>query len=475
MSKKTDPVVSLYHDWETFLEPAAQPSERMAAGKRFRSATSRKSHGTWYPPSHRPDPIALLLSQHHNRVEKLLPYRYKRMASSPLAFLRGSALVMARDLSYMPKSGINVQLCGDCHLSNFGIFATPERNIIFDLNDFDETHPGPWEWDIKRLAASFAVAALENGFSIATAERCVQSLSQSYRSHMQRFCTMRALEVWYDRIDWEVVVKHLINLGRKDSAEASLKAWKRNRTHEGALERLTEVVDGKRRIKDNEPLISHPEEITKHVMHDVFVKYLKSLPTYRRQLLLRYRFVDVALKVVGIGSVGTKCGIVLLEGEGEGLDPLFLQIKQANASVLEEFIGPGEFEHHGQRVVAGQRLLQSASDLFLGWTTGPKGAHFYVRQLMDIKGSVPVDELDAITLSQYAELCARALAHAHARSGDPAIIYGYLGESDAFDEALSKFALHYAKQNEKDHDALVKAIKSGRVNTSREPAKLPAK
>lgn len=472
LSKKDhNEVISLYHDWETFLEPAQPLSERVNQGKKMRREASRASHGKWKPPVHRKDPVELLLSQHEGRLENLLPHRYSRMSASPLAFLRGSALVMASDLAHAPSSGIPAQLCGDCHLSNFGIFATPERNIIFDLNDFDETHPGPWEWDLKRLAVSFAVAAVHNGFSAGTAEAAVAGLAKSYRTNIERFSRMPALEVWYHRIDIEFMIKQLEKTGRRDSALMKLKQWKRTRTHEGALAKLTEIVDGKRVIKENPPFIVHPEDLTGRQMHEVLLKYLQTLPDYRRQLLLRYRFVDMAMKVVGIGSVGTKCGIVLLQGEGAGEDPLFLQIKQANPSVLEPFTGRSQYAHHGERVVAGQRLLQAASDLFLGWTTGPKGFHFYVRQLMDVKGSIPVDELDAVTLVQYAELCGKALARAHARSGDAGAIQGYLGSSDAFDEALCKFAIAYSKQNEADHDALLKAIRKKRIPTATETAR----
>lgn len=469
MSKKDhNAVISLYHDWETFHEPVKPLAQRIAHGKKIRQHAGRASHGKWKPSSHRRDPVDLLQSQHENRLSQLLPYRYSRMAASPLAFLRGSALVMAADLAQTPSSGIPVQLCGDCHLSNFGIFATPERNIIFDLNDFDETHPGPWEWDLKRLAVSFAVAALCNGFSTTTARACVEGLAESYRTNIERFSQMPALEVWYHRIDIESMIKQLQKAGRRESALMKLKEWKRTRTHEGAFAKLTEVVDGKRVIKENPPFIVRPEAVTSQQMQDVLIKYLRSLPDYRRQLLLRYRFVDMAMKVVGIGSVGTKCGIVLLEGESGGDDPLFLQIKQANPSVLEQFTGRSEYSHHGERVVAGQRLLQAASDLFLGWTTGPKGFHFYVRQLMDVKGSIPVDELDAVTLRQYAQLCGKALARAHARSGDAGVIHGYLGTSDAFDEALCKFAVAYTKQNEADHDALLKAIRKGEIPAANE-------
>ena len=466
MAKKTVQITSPYHNWETLLEPITPLADRIAQGKRLRAHCARKDHKNWQAPGHRTNPLELLRSQHEDRLENLLPLRYHRMSASPLAFLRGSSIVMAADLAHTPNSSMPVQPCGDCHLSSFGVVARPERNILVDLNDFDATHPGPWEWDIKRLAVSFIVAALDTGLSMATADNCVHELAKSYRFHMQRFSQMSALDVWYHRLDVNVLASRLEKNGRREGLLAKLKDWKRTRTHEGAFDKLTEVVDGKRRIKDNYPLITHPEGVTHEIIREVLIKYLNTLTQYRRQLLLRYRFVDVAMKVVGIGSVGTKCGIVLLQGEGGGQDPLFLQIKQANRSVLEPFTAKSEYDHHGERVVAGQRLLQAASDLFLGWTTGHRGFHFYVRQLMDVKGALPVDELDAVTLAQYAQMCARALSRAHARSGDSAVITGYLGTSEAFDEALCTFAQTYAKQNEHDYNMLLRAIKKGSIAAS---------
>lgn len=440
--QKADQTVSLLTEWGDVLSPVIPRAERVAKGKKIREGCPRDAHEKVSLGHGRGDPVELLQSQDLSRDQELVPLRYQRMMQSPFAFYRSAALIMASDLSYLPKSNIQAQLCGDCHLSNFGIFATPERNIIFDLNDFDETLPGPFEWDLKRLAASFAVAAENNGFKDSVAERCIASLSKVYRKRMEEFSHMNTLDVWYHRIDWEYLIERIKKPGRKGSAKDTLAKLKEKRSHAGALDKLTEIIDGKHRINDQPPLIFHPEHVTQEVTMDMLRQYTKSLWQSRRRLLERYRFVDIAAKVVGVGSVGTVAGIVLLQGEGEDDDLIFLQIKQAVPSVLERYLGKSEFEHPGERVVNGQRLLQAASDLFLGWTSGPK-RHFYVRQLMDVKASVPVDELDAVTFEQYAEICAYALCRAHARTGDPAVIHGYLGKGDQFDEALVKFAMAY--------------------------------
>jgi uncharacterized protein (DUF2252 family) len=457
---------SLLTEWQDFLTAPTLARDRIAQGKKMRDLCSREVHGQWRPKD-RTDPIDLLVSQEKSRLDYLIPLRYGRMMQSPFAFFRGAALIMASDLSSVPRTKLSVQLCGDCHLSNFGIFATPERNIIFDLNDFDETLPGPFEWDLKRLAASFAIAAGNNGFTIAVEERCVAALARVYRQKMEEFSQMNALEVWYHRVDWEYLIQRIKKPGRKVSTFANLAKLKEKKSQSGALAKLTEIVDGKRRIKDQPPLIFHAEIATQVATKALLNSYAKSLWESRQRLLQRYHFVDVAAKVVGVGSVGTAAGIVLLQGEGGPDDHIFLQIKEANHSVLEPYLGRSEFSHPGKRVVNGQRLLQSASDMFLGWTSGPK-RDFYVRQLMDVKASVPVDELDAVTMEQYAEVCGYALARAHARTGDPAQIFGYLGKGEAFDEALSKFSLAYTKQNAQDHDALLKAIKKGRISATTE-------
>jgi len=454
--------VSLLTDWQDLLTTRTLARERLAQGKAVRDLRSRASHGDWNPAADRPDPVELLSSEDQLKLGHLIPLKYGRMMQSPFAFFRGAALIMASDLSYVPRTNLTVQLCGDCHLSNFGIFATPERNIIFDLNDFDETLPGPFEWDVKRLAASFAIAADSSSFTKSIAVRCVSALAKAYRRKMEEFSEMNTLDVWYHRVDWEYLVQRIMKPGRKGSAKAELARLKEKRSHAGALSKLTEVVDGKRRIKDDPPLIYHSDEVTIEATKSLLNSYAKSLWQSRQRLLQRYHFVDIAAKVVGVGSIGNAAGMVLLQGQGGDDDYIFLQIKEANTSVLEKYLGRSEFSHPGERIVNGQRVLQAASDMFLGWTSGPK-RHFYIRQLMDMKASVPVDELDATTLEQYAEVCGYALARAHARTGDPAQIYGYLGKSETFDEALCKFAVRYAKQNARDHAALLKAIKSGKV------------
>jgi len=450
----------LIDDYDGFLKPKGSVKERIANGKKLRELCPRTSHADWRAPSERKDPLEWLSSQDVSRVQSLVPLRYGRMMYSPFTFLRGAALIMASDLAFMGSSGAIVQLCGDCHLSNFGIFATPERNIVFDLNDFDETLPGPFEWDLKRLGVSIAAAAIDNKLSKTAAARCVEACSKAYRKRMEQFAYKTALDVWYDRVDWQYLIDRISKPGSKQAL--NLETLRTRRSHAGAVAKLTEVIDGKRRIKDNPPLIYHSDIATADAMNQVFLSYLSSLWESRQRLLQRYSFVDVAQKVVGIGSVGTAAAIVLLEGEGGELDQIFLQVKEANSSVLERFLGQSQYRHHGERVVHGQRLLQSASDLFLGWTQGPR-RQFYVRQLMDHKASVPIDELDADSLANYAAVCGYVLARGHARSGDPAVIHGYLGTSTTFDEALSKFALAYLKQNEQDFSVLLKAIKSGAV------------
>jgi uncharacterized protein (DUF2252 family) len=462
-SKEKKGANSLLTDWHDFFHEQTPTKERIAAGKKLRGTHNRTGHGSWEPNNNRPDPIDLLLSQDESRQQHLTPLRYERMMSSPFAFFRGSALIMASDLSFEPHTNLTVQLCGDCHLSNFGVFATPERNIIFDLNDFDETLPGPFEWDLKRLAASFAIAAEYNGFTEQIAESCVAALAKSYREKMEEFSQMSTIDVWYHRVDWEYLVRQLKMPSRKISAIANISKLKAKRSHAGALAKLTEVIDGKRRIKDQPPLIYHSNIATGEIVKIIFNSYATSLWESRQRLLQRYHFVDVAAKIVGVGSIGTVAGVVLLHGEGGDDDYIFLQLKQATESVLERYLGRTSFKNAGQRVVNGQRLLQAASDMFLGWTASPT-REYYIRQLMDVKASVPIDELDHITLEQYAEVCGYALARAHARTGDPAQLYGYLGKGTAFDEALSKFALAYVKRNEQDHDTLLKAVKSGKVS-----------
>jgi uncharacterized protein (DUF2252 family) len=457
--------LSLLDGWRNLFTQPLSFKERFELGKQMRAKCPRTEHGEWKPAKDRTDPVALLNSQDRGRMEQLVPVRYGRMLKSPFAFYRGAALIMASDLAPVKRTALTVQLCGDCHLSNFGVFATPERNIIFDLNDFDETLPGPFEWDLKRLAASFMIAALENGFSQKIGQRCVEAMSRTYRLNMEEYSEMSTLDVWYKRIDWHQTIDEIKRPGRKQVAYERISRLKDKRSHAAAVAKFTELVDGKRRIKDNPPLIFHSPEVTPAAVQMVLELYAESLWESRRCLLQRYRFVDVAAKVVGIGSVGNAAAIALFQGEGHQEDFIFLQLKQAVPSVLERFLGKSQFDHPGERIVNGQRLMQAASDMFLGWTSGPK-RDFYIRQLMDLKDSVSVDQLDAVSFEQYAELCGRVLARAHARTGDPAMLFGYMGKSDVFDEALVSFAKAYCKQNQKDYAALVDAVKEGKVKAA---------
>jgi uncharacterized protein (DUF2252 family) len=384
------------------------------------------------------------------------------MLQSPFAFLRGSAAVMAADLAVTPASGIRVQACGDCHLANFGLFATPERNLAFDINDFDETLPAPWEWDIKRLAASFVVVGRENSISDSRCEAIVRVLSSAYRAHLREYAEMRVLDAWYARIDDKMLIATAPDAtARRRRQRIAAKA--RASVAEYLFPKITGVVDGRRRLVDQPPLLFHLPEpgADEERVQKVLAAYHESLPAERRRLFERYRFVDFAFKVVGVGSVGTRCYVLLFLAGPD--DPLLLQVKEAGTSVLEPYAGKGHYEHQGQRIVVGQRLMQSASDMFLGWATLLTGAHCYIRQLRDMKFSVPLVDLDARQLANFATICGWALARAHAKGGDAAVLSGYLGRTDAFDQALGKFALAYADQTERDHAALVKAVKSARV------------
>lgn len=456
--------VTLLNDSVNFLKPQTPLKERIAMGKAMREKCPRTSHGDWKPLKNRTSPLELLASQDATRLHKYLPLRYGRMMESPFAFYRGAALIMASDLSTVPRTELIAQLCGDCHLSNFGVFSTPERNAIFDMNDMDETLPGPIEWDLKRLAASFIIAANDNKLSKSVAQRCVEALAKSYRETMEEFANSTALDVWYSRVDFEELLKRFHKPGKTTVLEKLAKTSRR-KTHAGAVAKLTEVKEGKRRIKDDPPLIFHfMTDIQTELIQRIYQVYARSLWQSRRRLLQRYHFVDFAAKIVGVGSVGTQAMILLLKGDGGEDDYIILQFKEACCSVLERYLGKSEFSHPGERIVNGQRVLQAASDLFLGWTTGElRGKPYYVRQLMDGKASVPIDQLDADGLESYAKLCAITLARGHARTGDPAVIHGYLGTKDAFDEALVKFSTAYAKQNEQDYETLIDAIKNGQI------------
>ncbi|WMX48391.1 DUF2252 domain-containing protein [Streptomyces roseicoloratus] len=442
----------------------ATPSERAERGKAARKRAPRSSHGRWIPSSQRPDPVAVLERQSVDRLPDLVPIRYGRMAVSPFAFLRGAAAVMAADLAAQRHTGLTVQLCGDAHLLNFGVYASPERTLLFDVNDFDETLQGPFEWDVKRLAASVAVAALQNGTTKAKAHRAAQVTVESYRLAMRGLAARGELEVWYERIAEDDLMALAHGAASRGRLQERL-ARARRRTSLQALGKLT-VKDGTgRHIVDDPPLLERVTDVDRVTLGKIFSDYRSSLAEERRLLLDRFRFVDAARKVVGVGSVGTRCFVLLLEGRDDG-DPLFLQIKEASASVLEQHLGPSPHTHHGHRVVSGQRLTQAAGDIFLGWMTGPEQRHFYWRQLRDMKGSAEVETMSPSVLRDYARLCGRALARAHARSGDRIAIAAYLGGSDVFDRATADFALRYAGQNADDYAALGAAIAAGVVTAA---------
>jgi uncharacterized protein (DUF2252 family) len=464
MKTEQDPNLSL-----AAAPTASRHQQRHERGRAARRAVPRGSHAEGKPAPDRPDPVDLLETQARDRIQELMPLRYARMMASPFAFMRGAAIVMAQDLASTPKTGIQAQLCGDAHLLNFGAYASPERALLFDLNDFDETLSGPWEWDVKRLAASFVVAGRDNGFDAADCHGAAQACVASYRQRMTRFSEMGELEVWYSRIG-EEEVKGLLTearAGKKTTKKLSKNVRKtRGRDSLQALSKLTRVVDGRRVIDDDPPLLVRiPEGDERRAqIRDILEGYKRTLQDDRRHLLDRYHFVDVARKVVGVGSVGTRAFVVLLEGRGED-DPLFLQVKEAGPSVLEGHAPPSVYTHHGHRVVAGQRLMQAASDIFLGWFRGGEGRDFYSRQLRDMKGSAKVESMSSEELVLYARLCGWALARAHARSGDRVSIAAYLGKSERFDVAIADFAKEYADQTERDHAALCAAVKSGRLAT----------
>ena len=448
-------------------------SERREEGKVLRKQVPRSSHGGWVPSPDRPDPIDLLQAQDEGRLEHLLPIKYGRMVESPFAFLRGSAAVMAADLASTPATGLQAQLCGDAHLSNFGVFATPERKLVFDINDFDETYPGPWEWDLKRLAASAVVAGRENGFADEENRKLAKAVSKAYRWAIRHLAEMPTLDVWYYHVEADQVLEVLEQSSKKAKKSARKMVKKaRRRTQVQTLEKLTEVVDGRRRILNDPPLLVRLSEmvseeeraqITEQDIEKLWMDYLDSLPEERRLLLSRFRIADGALRVGGVGSVGTRCTILLLEGGAED-DALILQQKEAGTSVLEPYVAKRDHASEAQRVVVGQRLMQAASDIFLGWNEGLlTGTEYYWRQLKDMKGSVNVATLDEAGLETYLAVCSACLARAHARTGDAAGIAGYVGKKKTLDRAIADFAIAYADQTERDHQVLEEAVASGRI------------
>lgn len=436
-------------------------SNRLVIGKSIRAQVPRTDHAQWQSIRVKRDPVEILEASNYGRMEELVPLRYGRMIRSPFTFLRGSAALMAHDLAQTPTTGIQVQACGDCHLLNFGLFATPERNLVFEINDFDETHPGPWEWDIKRLVISFILAGRDNQFSDSDSQTIAATCARAYREHLRMYSRMSPLEVWYERLDINEMIELSPNSKvRRRRVEFSEKA--RRRVAEHLFPKIVKVENGRHRFVDQPPILFHlddpdaGERVAKGL-----VAYRKTLSEERRVLLDRYRLEDYAIKVVGIGSVGTRCSIALLFSEEN--HPLILQVKEAKKSVLEPYTKPCHYKNQGQRVVVGQRLMQSSSDIFLGWARSTLGQDFYIRQLRDMKLSLPIDGVSVEQLNHYAEFCGWSLARSHAKGGDAATISGYLGKSDQFDQALSQFALAYADQTEQDHAALVKAVAAGRV------------
>jgi uncharacterized protein (DUF2252 family) len=459
--------------------PHLTVAEREARGKAARTEVPRSSHAAFEPASDRADPVALLERQAAARVPELVPIRYGRMLVSPFTFYRGAAMIMAHDLAATPRSGLTVQSCGDAHLSNFGVFASAERRLIFDINDFDETLPGPWEWDVKRLAASMLIAARDNGYSVTDQDQIVLDTVGQYRLAMREFATMRNLAVWYSGLEIEQLLRERAADLQPRQVKRTQKALEKAHTRDSmsAFSKLTHVVDGEPRIVDQSPLIVPIDVFAEQAgldreallsdLRELVRVYRESLEYDRRVLVEEFRMADFARKVVGVGSVGTRAWIALFFGR-DGDDPLFLQLKEADASVLEQALGPSEFENHGQRVVTGQRLMQASSDIMLGWlhVESPLDGQprdFYARQLKDWKGSVEIDQLPPAGMGIYGKLCGWTLARAHARSGDRIAIATYLGKADSFDRAILGFSRAYADQNESDYKLLVEAVKSGRV------------
>ena len=460
--------------------------ERKERGKQARKKTPPRSHAEWTPASDRPDPVALLEEQDATREPDLVPVRHGRMMVSPFTFYRGAAKIMAADLKDTPRTGLFAQLCGDAHLSNFGLFASPERALLFDLNDFDETLPGPFEYDVKRMSASFTIAARNNGFSKADARDVTLASVRAYRESMAEFAQMRTMDAWYAHRSEQELMAAIKKTARSEADKAEKKELKQRekaakktarkahtRDSLQALSKLAELVDGTYRIVSQPPIVvpsrelftaygMSPDEV-QDAIHEQFRAYRATLEEDRRHLLERFEVIDVARKVVGVGSVGTRAFIVLLQGRDQQ-DPLFLQVKEATASVLEDHLPKSRYKQHGERVVRGQRMMQAASDIFLGWTKGvQENRYLYWRQLRDMKGSADVESLRPVGLSFYARQCAWTLARAHARSGDPIAMAASLGKDDAFDRAITDFSERYADQNEQDYQAFVKAVRSGRL------------
>ncbi|CCI09581.1 DUF2252 domain-containing protein [Microcystis aeruginosa] len=454
------------HQIETPIRSPSQArfrsrEERIQIGKSLRERLPRSSHAIWQPPAAGREPIEIIEASNRGRLQELIPIRYGRMLRSPFTFLRGSAALMAYDLATTPKTDIIVQACGDCHLLNFGFFGTPERNLVFDINDFDETLPAPWEWDLKRLVVSFVIAGRDSDLSERESKAAAIDCARSYREHLREYSRLSPLEVWYTRIGAEQAIEM-----SPDEKTRKLREQMMTKARERIIEHLYPKIvtqsGGRNRFVDQPPILYHVNEPDwETLVREGLEDYRQSLPEERRVLFDRYQLEDFALKVVGIGSVGTRCYIALLFSEDN--HPLILQVKEARPSVLEPYTAKSQYENQGQRVVTGQRLMQSSSDIFLGWTRGRGGNDFYLRQLRDMKFSLPIEGVSAVQLQRYAEFCGWTLARAHAKSGDAATISGYLGKGDQFDLAMGEFAIAYADQTERDHAALVDAVKTGRV------------
>lgn len=456
---------------KNLFDPVASKAERFDKGTAIRKMTPRSTHEEWNTPENREDPVTILIETSVGRMESLLPIRYSRMMESPFSFFRGAAAIMAADLAQTPNTGIHLQLCGDCHLMNFGGFATPERKLVFDINDFDETFPGPWEWDLKRLATSFAIAGRWRKFSDKTCKEFAWHVADSYKRHMLEYSKLSALQIWYADIDLAELIEKGEDEELKTFQHKRIKKAAEYTAHEKEFAKMTYNEGLKARIKDDPPLIYHPtgkegEHILKeaHIVHE---RYINSLSDDKKVLLNRYSLHDVAIKVVGVGSVGTICGIsLLMSATGE---PIFLQFKEARKSVLESNVKvENKYIHQGERIVMGQKLMQSASDMFLGWTNDSQNKCFYLRQLRDAKVKPIIEIMKPKNMIDYAKACGWALARAHARTGDPSLLSGYMGNSDEFANAISRFSIAYTEQNDSDYNKMLEAIKEGRLPISKQ-------
>jgi uncharacterized protein (DUF2252 family) len=460
-------VVSINKTRANSHEDSFGPSveERLTAGRALRARVPRTSHAKWTPSRDRPEPVTLLKESDRGRLSELLPIRYGRMRQSPFAFFRGAAALMAWDLAATAVTKIRVQACGDCHLLNFGGYGSPERRLVFDINDFDETLSAPWEWDVKRLAASVVLAGRQQGIKERRCGDAARAVVASYRTHMRAYARMPYLQAWYSHIDVDIFIQ-------KAKTARDKKYWKKversamMQTAEYILPKITEVLKGKRRIIDHPPLVYHPRDIARIDEHvrALFHRYRLTLPEERRVILDRYHIVDIARKVVGVGSVGTRCDVALLMAGKD--DAMVLQLKEALPSVLETHAGKSRYPNHGERVVTGQRMLQAASDVFLGWTRADDGRDYYFRQLRDMKMKFDLESMTKSEWLEYVQICGWTLARAHARTGDAARIGGYMGKNASFDDAIGEFAVTYADQTERDHAALLKAIRAGQVRAA---------